>query len=73
MAAFHIPVDGSFDYQGFTITRVSLRKLEAHLGGRWIGSVPTLKQYDELLRICRAHRDELQAASDLITGRRAAA
>lgn len=66
--AFHIAVGASFDYQGYSITRVSARKLEAHLGGRWIGSVNTLKQYDELLRICSSHRDELQTASDLITG-----
>ncbi|WP_372393856.1 hypothetical protein ABMY26_00790 (plasmid) [Azospirillum sp. HJ39] len=73
MAAFHIAVGSSFVYQGFNITRVSQRKLEAHPGGRWIGSVSTLKQYEELLRVCRAHRDELQAASDLITRRRTAA
>jgi len=67
--AFHIAVAASLDYQGYSITRVSQRKLEAHLCGQWIGEVCTLRLYDELLGICRAHRDELQAASDLITGR----
>ncbi|MBP2232537.1 hypothetical protein J2847_005866 [Azospirillum agricola] len=66
--AFHIAVGSSFDFQDYSITRVSARKLEAHLGGRWIGSVATLKRYDELLRICCADRDELQAASDLLNG-----